>query len=1403
LINSAGVLVLLLAFGICSAWADAPPAEPGIDLTPDERAWLDRHPQIRLAAPTDYPPFSMTASDGSHIGILADVMEHLNRALGRPIELVYTDMRTRTTHDVAKSPGVQGLVAALDTAYNSQQYLLTRPYLSSPFFIYTHRKQRAAIRAPADLSGKVVSVPKGQRAMASYLEGLGDVELIVADSPLEQMRQVMSGEADALIGYMNYPYFVNRYMMADLVIAFITPQTYDVFMAVNPDQARLRDILDKAISTFSEADRQQTLARWTHWLSEQEPPLALTEPEQAWLAQHPKIVLGISSQFQPDVILNADGGRSGLIVDYFELINRQLGERLELHVEQDWSAVTEKAMRGEIDGLASSAPNATWDRYFLYTQPFYYGYFHLYVRRGAAPLQELEDLVGKRVGHLAGMKIIKQLLESVPDMTASEFETNEEMANALLEGQVDVLIGSIDLEWWRKQNSLLGFEISGFIESSRHPVLMSIRKDWPLLVGILDKALERIPAWERQRINQKWLGTHRATGRSVIEVSASERAYLDTTIFRRATTQGWPPFNFIGSDGQVVGISEDYWSLLHDKLGLQEDVQAPQPFTDILRAMRQGEVDIHPTTTHVSARDAYAVFSDSYEQYPIAIARARGTGFITDAATLQGQVVAVGEDYSAYHLLKERYPDIQFRQVADTRAALDAVAAGEAFAAVDILPALQYQIAAREDNDMHLAGITDVTFKLQIMVHRDQAPLVPLLNRAIAAITPQERLEIHKKWMLRDVITRREIDYRLLWRVVGVAFVVVALVLYWNHLLQRQIRQRRRAEQQLQDTSERLRSILASMDDLVFVLDTQQRFIDAYYRDAQRLLMPPEQFLGKPCREVLPPAISQSLERAIDEAIGRGRAQHFEYALPMPDGERWSSASVSVRYDATGRSIGTTVVVRDITARKRAEEALRLAKEAAERANQAKSTFLANMSHELRTPLNAVLGYAQLLRRETTLSTEQRQSVEIIQRSGDHLLTLINDVLDLAKIEAGRFECAPAPCRLQDFLNDLYEPFRLRAAEKGIAFQVHTRGLPASVAVNAQRLRQIGLNLLGNAVKFTERGEVRLEVAYEAGALILAVSDTGIGIPAAMHEAVFEPFSQTGADRYKQQGTGLGLAISRLLATRMGGRIDLQSQEGRGSRFTLWVPAPEIEPLSSEPGARSERQLPTGYRRTDARQEPLRVLVVDDEPLARRLLEQQLTTLGFVVTLAEDGEQALSLSAAREFDLILMDIAMPTLDGLAATRAILGRPGATKRRIVALTARAFEDDRRACLEAGCCDFISKPLDWEQLFQVFESRLPLVWIEPALSRPEPGAVTESDSGRNLSLPPSAAPALPSEWLSALEQAMIRAKPDQALELLESVADQNPALSAHLRHWIEHYDYPRVLDWIHNQQRDEAS
>lgn len=651
------------------------------------------------------------------------------------------------------------------------------------------------------------------------------------------------------------------------------------------------------------------------------PHLDLTAEERSWLERHPRIVLGISDQFQPDIFVAPDGSRSGLVVDYFDLLNQQLGGRLHLHVEGDWQAITAKALRGEIDGLASSAPNAIWDRHFLYTRPYYYGYLHIYVRSDAPSARNLEDLAGKRVGYLSGMALVERTFEDHPAVRLVGLDGHEQMARALLEAEVDAVIGIVDLEWWRRSNSILGFRISGLLEGSRHPVLMSIRNDWPLLPGIIDKAMAHIPDAERNRIAQTWLSSD-VRGLQDLYLSDSEHAYLQGQRFRRATSDGYQPFNFVDSNGRLIGIAEDYWALVRSKLQLEVEDRAPESFSGVLGALQRNEADFYVGTTRTRDLDAYAVFSDSLEQFPIGLAIRQGSGFITDAAALEGRVVAVGRNSGVHHRLRERYPGIEFLEVADTAGALDAVAAGRAVAAADVLPVLQHLIAARDDRSLRLGGVTGVFYTLQIMLSKEHERLLPLLNRAIAAIDPEERLAIHKQWLWRDVVTQEKIDFALIWKIAIGALLLVLIVLLWNHQLSRQIKRRIKTERQLHETGERLRSILVSLDDLVFVFDKEERIIDAYYQHEQPLMTPPPDFLGKPWRDILPKEIHDQLQQAMGQ-LRNVEAPQFEYCLATPMGQRWWQGSVTARYEAGGDFVGCTVVARDITIRKQAEAEVR------------------------------------------------------------------------------------------------------------------------------------------------------------------------------------------------------------------------------------------------------------------------------------------------------------------------------------------------------------------------------------------------------------------------------------------------------------------------------------------------
>jgi signal transduction histidine kinase/CheY-like chemotaxis protein len=405
------------------------------------------------------------------------------------------------------------------------------------------------------------------------------------------------------------------------------------------------------------------------------------------------------------------------------------------------------------------------------------------------------------------------------------------------------------------------------------------------------------------------------------------------------------------------------------------------------------------------------------------------------------------------------------------------------------------------------------------------------------------------------------------------------------------------------------------------------------------------------------------------------------------------------------------LLLREIEAHRDTDAKLQQAKEDAEAANAAKSRYVRGISHELRTPLNTILGYCQIMLHDTDLPRRRRDAISTIQRSGEHLLALIDGLLDIASIEAGRLQFNREEIRFGEFIAHIEKMFRLEAMKKGLDFRTDfSASMPEVVQGDTSRLRQILINLLANAVRYTQRGEVRLKIAWQSEIAVFEICDTGCGIPAEDMERIFLPFERgTGAEPASVPGTGLGLTITRLLVELAGGQLTLSSTPGRGSVFRVKLYLPRV--VSPSLALRPEREI-RGYggRRR-------RLLVVDDQPSQSQLIADMLRPRGFAVHECEDPAEALRQLDAFEPDIVFLDVSMPVIDGWTLSRRL--RDAGYDRPIVMVSANAYENlpDRRKA--AGCDDFIVKPVLETELFARLSRWLGLEWAY-AQALPAPAA-----------------------------------------------------------------------------------
>nr|WP_321501000.1 transporter substrate-binding domain-containing protein [uncultured Dethiosulfovibrio sp.] len=802
-----------------------------------------------------------------------------------------------------------------------------------------------------------------------------------------------------------------------------------------------------------------------------------------------------------------------------------------------------------------------------------------------------------------------------------------------------------------------------------------------------------------------------ARSQPLVELTQEERDYLDRVgPVLMCVDPDWEPYEKLARDGVYSGIAADLIGLISQRIGVSVDVVPTASWPDSIARVKAGDADVLAFLNRTDDRAKWLLFTESYFTDPNVFITREDHPFISDPARLTNETVVLPKGTGVEEVIRRNYPDLKIFLVESEAEAFSMVSRKKADMTVRSLAVAAYTIRKEGYFNLKVAGeLSLYTNHFRMAVVKSLPMLRDILDKGVGTITPRDVQEAFNRHV--SITVQSAVNYGLLVRVSLAFLTLFTLGLFFHLKLRRLNRVLADRQRKLEAVGAHLRLVIDTVPHYIFARDRDGRMLLCNRSAADALRLDQDNIIGKKVLDYR--ASEEEVEfyfQADRQVIDSGLYLFIpQERIVRKDGSMGWFQVIKIPYVNPDWGVPAVLgVATDITD-------LLEAKAQAEAASEAKSSFLANMSHEIRTPMNGVIGMADLLL-TTSLDDEQRRYATTVKGSASALLTLLNDVLDISKIEAGRLELETVDFRLGEFLDDICPLFELSAKAKGISFSVNLdEDVPKVVKGDPTRLRQILVNLLSNGIKFTARGSVSLSVSVkerlDPPMISFVVEDSGIGIPQDKMDRLFKNFSQVDRSTNRRYGgSGLGLAISRELVEMMGGSISVESVDGRGAAFTVDIPMSigkeGLCVSSSEPASLS----PTSGGRP-------RLLLVEDIPTNVEVAKGILGKMGFECDVVFNGQEALDALRSQDYDLVLMDVQMPVMDGIEATRAIRGtEPSHRRIPIVAMTAHSMAGDRERFFLAGMDDHLTKPVTLESLSRVLGR-----WF-PSLAVPEPTAPT---------------------------------------------------------------------------------
>lgn len=1029
--------------------------------------------------------------------------------------------------------------------------------------------------------------------------------------------------------------------------------------------------------------------------------LAITAEDWHWLREKRELILGVAAQgHEPLEIVQNNGAYQGIAADATTLIAQLLGLSITVRQYPDRESLLRALVERQVD-LAVGSDQEGQGLPIIHSVPLTedrLALFRRYEWRGTFP----KDLAGTTIATPPGLA--EQVARRYPRARLVEAASVDDALSMVAFGQVDLLAGDLLSVYYRLNRDFYGlvrFERS-IEQSETHLGYLVHAEDQALQRG-LDGALRAAGRTRLHEICRGWVGSLLIPLVEPLPLSLEEAKWVEQhPVVRLVINDDMAPLAFFDEQGRFRGIAADVLEIVSQRTGLQFVAQSRAGnAAEQIDILQREDADLALMTSS-EAREQWVRFSHPISSSPfVLVGQADAERRALEPGNAKDVRLALARGHVAREAVLAAYPGIHLVETDSTLDALNLTLSGRVDYVLVALSSARYYTTRLFNDQLVITALAPVDpATANFTMRRADGELQSILDKTLSDTPPNELNAMGNRWRGTPGMSLQSWrDYgTLIQRILLGASVVLLLVLAWVLHLRREIRRRKQVERKLNDELRFIEALTDGIPPPIYVRDAEGRLLSANRSYLESIGLPLEQMRGHTVLDLPEETFESAIElhRLYLRAMSQGHLIQGIHPVRLQGRELWVDYWIQPFQDSTGEVKGIIGGWLDITEHRRLIEDLETAKNLADDASRAKTTFLATMSHEIRTPMNAVIGILELALKRAEDAPIDRASIEVAYSSARSLLVLIGDILDIARIESGRLSLAPHRANLRELVESVARVFDGLARQKGLSLVLDIdSSIQGDVLVDSMRFKQILSNLVSNAVKFTREGQVRLQIhgdEPEPGLLQvnLCVEDTGIGIAEEDLGRLFRPFAQVERGYHQTEGAGLGLVICRSLCEMMGGRLTLTSAPGRGTRVDVSLRLHRLDPVE-EPVARVAAMA--------GEQRRLRVLVVDDHPVNRQILAQQLGFLGHDVAEAENGVDALVCWRAQHFDVVVTDCHMPRMTGAELTRAIRedehNRDGAPVL-ILGLTADAQQEAVENSIQAGMDDCLIKPVELDLL-----------------------------------------------------------------------------------------------------------